>query len=220
MTDLMMQQRLMHLATPEVSDALDACGLCAALPNIKPLMPGSKLVGVAYTIRYEAYPKKPMVFQGAANYIEAIPPGVVVVIDNEGRLDCTTWGGILTHQAAQQGIAGTIVYGAVRDVASIIQQRYPVFSTGVSMCSGKNRVRIAAMQETLTIHQVRITPGDMIFGDEHGVLVIPKNALDDIVSKAEKVKESEEKIIKAITAGMSLTEARALYRYDKPWSLS
>ena len=210
-------RQLEAYSTSEVSDALDACGISGGLLSIKPLTPGLKLVGPAYTVSYSLYEKKPKLFQNAANYIDAVPSQAVIVIDNGGREDCTTWGDILTQVACQKKIAGTIVNGAVRDVACIRTARYPVYCKAIYMCSGKNRVYKSGEQCPLNIDGVTIHPGDIIFADDDGVLAIPLSLVGEVIAKAKNIKAAEKKIIAAVKAGSSLEQARKDYHYDKPW---
>ncbi|KTD21973.1 DlpA protein [Legionella londiniensis] len=201
----------------ELSDALDACKLEGALFSIHALAPGTKLIGSAYTIRYTPYEQKPVDFQGAADYIDEVPSHSVIVIDNGGRIDCTTWGEILTEFALLKGIAGTVVHGAVRDAGFIREVKYPVFCKGIYMRSGKNRVYMAEKQGTLNIQGITIKPEDIIFGDDNGVLAIPRNLAEEVLEKAKNIKESEKKIIAAIHKGRSLRQARQDYQYHTPW---
>ncbi|CEG55850.1 RraA family protein [Legionella fallonii] len=210
-------QKLHLFSTTEISDALDASRVEGALLSIKPLSPGMKIIGPAYTIKYEANKEQATTFKNAANYIDAIPAESVIVIDNNGRSDCTVWGDILTQVAIRNNIAGTVVYGAVRDVAAIRATPYPVFSTSIYMRSGKNRVHKIEEQHPLLINDVTINPGDIIFADDNGVLVIPLHLLTDIINKAENIQLTENKIKEAIKSGSSLEQARKEYRYDQPW---
>ncbi len=209
--------RLQALNTAEVADALDACSVEGALLNIKPLKSGTRLIGPAYTIEYSLYDEKPQSFQGAADYIDSVPPNSIIVIDNKGREDCTTWGHILTEVALHKNIAGTLVHGAVRDIQSIRASNYPLFCSAVYMRSGKNRVYKSGECCQLTINDVVINPGDFIFADDNGALVIPQNLLDEVIEKAETINATEQKIIAAVKEGSSLSQARKDYRYDKPW---
>lgn len=210
-------QLLQHYTTSEVSDALDSCGVEGALLNIKALSPGMKLIGPAYTIKYAPNKEKSSMFKNAANYIDAIPPQSVIVIDNNGQTDCTVWGDILTAVAVRNHLAGTVVYGAVRDVAQIRDAQYPLFCTAVSMRSGKNRVHKSQEQCPLIINNVTIKPGDIIFADDNGVIVIPEYLAAEIANKIHHVKQTEEKIKTAIQSGSTLEQARRDYRYDQPW---
>jgi regulator of RNase E activity RraA len=205
------------LNTAELSDALDAHGIEGALLSIKPLANGTRLYGPAYTVRYLPYKEKPQNFSPAGDYIDNVPAGSVIVIDNQGIDDCTVWGGILTQVAMTKHIAGTVVHGAVRDVALIRALNYPVFSQSIYMRSGKNRVYKAQEQCSISIGGIVINPGDMIVADDNGVLAIPASLVDDIAYKAQTVKRVEDDIIKSVQAGLSLAEARKKHGYDKPW---
>lgn len=215
MTELI--QKLHSLSTTELSDALDACRVEGALFNIKPLSSGMKIIGPAYTIKYADNEEQTTTFKNAANYIDEIPAQSVIVIDNNGRIDCTVWGDILTQVAIRNNIAGTIVYGAVRDVASIRTSQYPVFSSAVYMRSGKNRVHLVGEQQPLLINGITIRPRDIICADDNGVLVLPQHLLTDLINKAEHIKLTEHQIKEAIKLGTPLEQARTKYRYDQPW---
>lgn len=210
-------QQLTAFSSAEISDALDACGVEGALPDIKPLTLGTKLIGPAYTVKYLPYEEKPSTFKGAANYIDAVPAKSVIVIDNNGREDCTVWGGILTQVALKKDIYGTVINGAARDVEFIRELKYPVFCKNSYMRSGKNRVYKSGEQCSLLINGVTINPGDIIFADENGVLVIPIVLIDEVINKAQNIRQTEENIVAAVKSGSSLEQARQDYGYEQPW---
>lgn len=212
-----LMQRLAQFDTAEISDALDSCGIEGALLGIKPITHGTKFVGEAFTVKYRPYEEKQTEFKNAGNYIDEVPEHAVIVIDNDGREDCTTWGDILTQVAMNRNIKGTVVFGAVRDVAFIREAKYPLFASATYMRSGKNRVYKSAQQCTLSINGVEIQPNDIIVGDDNGVLVIPKSRLKEIVEKASNIKTTEQAIISSVKSGMKLEEARKFHRYDQPW---
>lgn len=209
--------QLAMFTSAEISDALDACGVEGALTGINPLAAGLKAIGPAYTVRYAVYKEKPSGFNNAANYIDTVPQGAVLVIDNQGQTDCTVWGAILTEVAQQKKLAGTVVYGAVRDVAELRATHYPLFCKSSTMRSGKNRVFKAEEQGTLTIEGVVINPGDLIFADNNGVLCIPLKMLDDVIHKASNIRRTEQHILAAVRAGKNLAEAREEFGYAQPW---
>jgi len=212
------QIKQLHLfSSSELSDALDALGIEGAILGIKPLTPGRKLVGPAYTVQFEPYATKPSHFKQAANYIDVVPENSVIFIDNQGRTDCTAWGDILTTMALQKKIAGTVVYGAVRDADKLQNTKYPIFCTAIYMRSGKNRIFKASEQKPLIIDSITINPGDIIFADDCGVLVLPRFHVAEILIKAEQVKTTEQNIVRAIQTGSSLEQARLDFHYDQPW---
>lgn len=210
-------QELLQLDTAELSDALDACGIEGALLGIKPVVSGAKLVGPAFTVQYLAFEDQQTEFKNAGNYIDDVPEGAVIVIDNQGRDDCTSWGDILTQTAIMRSIAGTVLHGAARDVKLIRELNYPLYANAIYMRSGKNRVYKSQQECKLMINGIAINPGDMIVGDDNGVLVIPKEKLADVINKAKNIKSTEEKIVAALKEGMSLEAARKKHRYDQPW---
>jgi len=210
-------KRLEQLDTAEISDALDSLGLCGTLEGIKPLNYSKKCIGEAFTVQYLPYDEKPSEFKTAGNYIDEVPQNAMIIIDNQGREDCTVWGDILTHYANLHQIAGTIIHGAARDINSIKNLNYPLFARNIFMRSGKNRVRKIAHQITIEIMGVKIQPGDIAFGDDNGVVMIPQTHIDEVIKRAENIKKTEEKILESIKQGEKLITARQKYRYDQPW---
>lgn len=209
--------RLHALSTTHVSDALDACGVAGALSSIKAVSPGHQLIGPAFTVSYLPYETPPITFRNAHDYIDTVPAGSVILIDNNGQTDCSVWGELLTHVAVTKGIAGTVIHGAARDVQSITYSKYPLFCAGLTMRTGKNRVYKSREQCPLMIDGITINPGDIIFGDDNGVLVIPLYLLDEVITKAQNIQRTEEKIRQAVSAGSTLKQARIDYHYDRPW---
>ena len=81
--------------------------------------------------------------KSVGDYIDDVPTGAVVVIDNGGRLDATVWGDILTTVAHRDGVAGTVIDGVCRDVGRSIELGYPIFARANTMRTGKDRVAAA-----------------------------------------------------------------------------
>lgn len=215
----------LDLDTASIADALDSLGLPAGLAGIRAQSgasgSGARCAGYAYTVLYEpveeAAPGPAGTFRGAADYIDAVPPGAVIVSSNPGRTDCTTWGDILTHMALSRGIAGTVIDGAARDIETVRTLGYPLFSRAVFMRSGKNRVRLRAVEVPLTIDGTAISPGDLVVGDANGVVSIPRQSAGEVLERARAVEATEARILAAIGTGMPLAEARRQNRYDRPW---
>lgn len=210
-------EQLMQFDSAEISDALDACGIEGALLGIQSISYGKKIIGPAFTVQYLPYEEKQTEYKNAGNYIDEVPPHSVIIIDNNGRKDCTTWGDILTHVALKKSVAGTVIFGAARDVQKIRETNYPLYTSAIYMRSGKNRVYKSAQQCVLSINNVRVCPGDIIFGDDNGVLVIPIDTLEEVIAKATNIKITEEAIVASIQSGMTLENARKIHRYDQPW---
>jgi regulator of RNase E activity RraA len=147
------------------------------------------------------------------DYIDDVPRGGIVVIDNAGRPDMTVWGDILTFVAAKRGVGGTVIDGACRDIAKSLELEYPVFSRGWSMRTGKDRVQLEAMHVIVSIGGVQVKPGDLLLGDADGVVAIPKDREAEVLAGANAIHEAENRIRQAIEGGMRLDEARRKFRY-------
>ncbi|MEQ1975713.1 RraA family protein [Xenorhabdus sp. SGI240] len=211
------KERLMALDSAAISDAMDSLHIPAGLAGIVPRNSGIKIVGPAFTVRYEPIIPEQGKFLNAGNYIDEVPAGHIVVVDNQGRTDCTSWGNILTFKAIQKGIAGSVIYGSARDLSEVRRLAYPLFTTGIYMVSGKNRAKVAEVQCPLKIDDVVVSPGDWVFADDNGALVIPQLHLLTVIERAENVEKTEQAIIEAIINGEDLVSAREKLGYAVPW---
>lgn len=200
------------LSTSVISDALDRFGIGGGCHGIVPLVSGVKMVGTAFTVRYVPIGS---VKGTVGDYIDDVLPGDVVVLDNKGRTDCTVWGDILTIAAKLKGVAGTVIDGVCRDVAGILEQRYPIFSRGKFMMTGKDRVMVEATQVMVSIATVQVKPGDILMGDDSGVVVVPQELAPRVLEAALAIERAESSILEAIRSGLSVGEARKKFGYHK-----
>lgn len=198
------------LAAASISDALDRLQIPGQAQGIASLKLGYRIVGRAFTVRYLPV--------GAAkgtvgDYVDDVPPGGVIVLDNGGRLDCTVWGDILTTVAARRKIAGTVIHGVCRDVAGSLAVDYPIFSRGKFMRTGKDRVEVDNINIPASLGEVQVRPNDIVVGTDDGVLVVPQEKASTVLEIAQSIGEAEEKIIAAVKAGSRLDEARKANNY-------
>ncbi|OZD08722.1 diguanylate cyclase [Rhodococcus sp. 06-156-3C] len=212
MTSNSIVSRLGKIPTASISDALDALGQAGSLHGIGPLDPASRIraVGPAYTVRYEPITDEPGT---VGDFLDDVEPGSVIIIDNQGRTDCTVWGGIMTRASAARGIAGTVVFGACRDTSTTLELGYPMWSVARFMRTGKDRVRLVEVQGTLHIDGVGIEPGDIVVADSDGVLVVASDKAAEVVALAEKIEQTESDIVDAVRSGSTLHEARRQFSY-------
>jgi regulator of RNase E activity RraA len=198
------------LPTASISDALDKIGLRGSVHGIASLRPGQRACGPAYTVAYE-----PVDDQGGTvgDFLDDVPAGAVVFIDNDGRTDCTVWGGIMTQVASHRGVAGTVIHGVCRDVAVTASTHYRIWSAGRFMRTGKDRVRVRAVQTSLVVDGVTIRPGDLVCADEDGVVVVPAERADEVALVAAEVERVEAAIVAAVHDGTPLAQARRTHGY-------
>lgn len=204
--------RASKLDTTSISDALDRLGIAGQCLNIKPLDHRFRLTGRAFTILYGPA-GRPAGTVG--DYIDDVPQGSVIVLDNGGRENATVWGDILTWVAHRRGIAGTVIDGACRDTYLCRDLNYPVYSRSYSMRTGKDRVQVEAMNAVVNIGDARVAPGDLLRGDADGVLVIPREHEDAVLAAAEEIDAVEQQIRALIDQGKTLAEARRQLGYHQ-----
>jgi 4-hydroxy-4-methyl-2-oxoglutarate aldolase len=205
-------QAFAKLGTTPVSDALDRLGLQGQCFGIKPVDREFTLCGRAHTVRNE-----PMTTghkgESVGDYIDEVPEGGVVVIDNGGRLDATVWGDILTIMADRNKLGGTVIHGVCRDSNRALKLNYPIFSRGTYMRTGKDRVRADEYNGPVSLGDVRVLPGDLLLGDGDGVLVIAREHEEAVLKAAQEIDEAEERIRNEIVQGGRLDAAREKFKY-------
>ena len=198
------------LDSTSISDAMDRIGIPAGLYGIKPVTPGTSMCGQAFTVRYVPCGE---VKGTVGDFLDDVEPGQVCVLDNGGRDYCTVWGDIMAMKASLKGIAGTLIYGVCRDIKDVRNIKYPIFSNGYYMVTGKDRVEVAAINEPVTVAGIKVCPGDLVFGDDTGALVIPFDKVETVLNIAKEIERKEEIIRENVKSGLSLREARAKTGY-------
>ncbi|WP_175774301.1 RraA family protein [Burkholderia anthina] len=199
------------LDTPGVSDALDKLGLHGQAFGIMPLADYTKVVvGPAFTVKYVPASVPPGT---VGDFIDDVAPGDVVVIDNDGRTDCTVWGDIMTQYAGLRGIAGTVIDGVCRDVSKALGDHYPLFTAGRFMRTGKDRVQVEAVNATVAIGTVRVAARDIVVADANGVVIVPRGRARDVAQVARQIEAVESRIREQIAQGKTLGDARAALGY-------
>ncbi len=201
-----------ELDTTCVSDALDKLGIKGGLLGIKPISSGTTVCGQAFTIHYVPCGN---VKGTVGDFLDDVESGQVVVIDNSGREYCTVWGDLMSMISMRMGIEGTIIDGVCRDIPAIRKLGYPIFSKGSYMVTGKDRVYMDAINVPVSVSGIQVKPGDIIVGDETGVVVIPIERAEEVLKVAQGIAEVESQIEAKIKAGFTLKEARASSGYHR-----
>lgn len=204
--------RAARLDTATLSDALDRLGIAGQCRGLQPRSAGFRMAGRAWTLLYGPAANPPGT---VGDYIDDVPPGSVIVLDNGGRTNCTVWGDILTEIAHRRGIAGTVIDGICRDVALCLDLGYPVYSRAHWMRTGKDRVQVEATGIPVNIGDARVAPGDIVRGDADGVLVIPRAHEAAVLDAAEAIEAAENRIREAVRGGLRLDEARRRFKYHQ-----
>lgn len=208
--------RLEKLSSTNIADALDAYGLRGATYGIRPIWEGAgKVIGEAVTVKLTAAGLTKGKNHLGVKAIDAAKAGDVIVIDNGGRLDTSCWGGILANGAKMKGISGVVIDGACRDVDDYVDIKFPVYSRGAVVATARGRIMEEATNVMIQFAGVQVRPGDVVFGDRSGVVVIPQEKLEEVVAKAEELFQKEEAMIAEIRAGKSMLEVDNKFSYEK-----
>ncbi len=204
--------RAAKLDTASLSDAMDKLGIVGQCYRIKPRDHVFRMAGRAFTILYGP---AGLPAGTVGDFIDDVPEGAVIVLDNGGRDNATVWGDIMTEVAHRRKIAGTVIDGVCRDTSLCRELGYPVFSKDHWMRTGKDRVQVEGVNVTVTIGEARVAPGDILRGDADGVVVLPKEHEGKILDTAEAIEHSENLIREAVRGGMRLDEARKQFKYHQ-----
>ena len=201
------------LYTPVVGDILDAMGYYHQfLPQaIRPLRDDMKLAGRAMTvlmIDVFGVQKKP--FGLLTEALDQLEEGEIYLASGGSRR-CAYWGELLTAASRTRGAVGAVVDGWHRDTPQVLEQNWPVFSMGCYAQDSSVRTQVADYRCRLEVGNVTVLPGDIVFGDVDGVLIIPSKVADEAVEKALEKAAGEKTVRKAIEAGMSTTKAFETY---------
>ena len=198
------RERLLKLGTGPVSDALDKGG--AMDHEMRPWSANARMAGPAFTVQVHTADIL-MVSKALAE----CPAGHVLVIDGHGERNTALWGGLTTLSALRKGLAGVVVDGAIRDLASIRGSKLPVFARAVVPNAGGAQYA-GKLQVPVACGGAVVHPGDWLVGDDDGVVVIPASRLEETLEKATRIVEAEKRIAKAIRAGV---EVATLLRVDE-----
>ncbi len=204
------------LYTAVLSDALDAVGVStqAMAPSIRPLDDTLKMCGRART---GMYMEMPYVEEGVNPYeleialVDDLKPGDVAVFACGGSSRIAPWGSLLSTATVVRGAAGCVTDGFVRDILEIRRLKLPVFNAGIAPLDSKGRGQIQAVDVPVICGGVRVTSGDLVFGDADGVVVVPKAVEAAVLAIAFQKIEGEDHSMNELRAGGYLRDVYAKY---------
>jgi len=183
-----------HLYTAVVSDSLDELGYRdqALREFMRPLSPDDCFAGWARTLAcVDTYhvPGDPYAMEIEA--LDSVLPGEVVIAGTAGSVQNAPWGELLSTAARARGARGAVIDGLVRDVKKIQALQFPVFARGIKAVDSKGRGIILDYNVPIDCAGVRVTPGDLVFADYDGVVVVPAEVLPQVIQLATEKVEKE-----------------------------
>ena len=213
-------ERARKLPVAVLSDALDALGLPTSIMDATVRrISGPKLSGVARTVD-----RMPATANGAQADIDAklgmgtqlvldsLIPGEVVVIAARGGLDAAMIGDNMAHRAQNQGAAGFVTDGAIRDVDELASMNLAIYAAGAIPRQAYKRFVTLSIDQPIVCGSVRVCRGDLVVGDADGIIVIDEKHVTAVLDKAEAIEIVEAQMKIFINAGNSLVAAVEKYK--------
>ena len=215
------------LYTPVVGDILDQMGyrhqflpaeirpLVSQVPMSYYVQPGEvnnrlKVAGYACPVlENDVYgePEKPFGYMTEA--LDDLKPNEIYIAT--GAHHSALWGELLTASAKARGAVGAVLDGYTRDTPMVLEQNFPVFCTGTWAQDSSVRTYVFDYRCDIEIGQVTVHNGDIVFGDVDGVLIIPKEIMNEVIERALEKASTEKTMRKAVEGGMLVTDAFAKF---------
>ena len=197
--------RLEKLYTGAINDVLrEHCLLDQAMPSsILPLKMEMCRAGVAYTIRSAPNPTVGGEMNIRAQMLDAMPKGCCVIWDAGMETEASHWGEVMTASAIARGARMAVINGGLRDTRQVLAQNFPVFYRYRTSNGSLGRTKITEYNVPVRIGKVYVKPGDFIFGDIDGIVVIPRNIAVEVLERAERIKANEKEMRGMVHEGFS-----------------
>ena len=172
----------------------------AMTSDMKPLFDGIRLVGTAVTVKTLASDLG-AVFKA----IDLCQSGDIVVVDAHGSVNTAFWGENMTRSAVNKGVIAAVIDGAIRDVEEIRKLKFPIISKGIvpnaASVNAYGHINVPAQ-----CGGVQVNPGDVVIIDGNGVVVVPRQEAEGILTQATALMEKEHIVTEKIKAGATIGE--------------
>lgn len=202
-------EKFREIPTGTLSDAVDQLDRKGFMTGVAPVLKGVRMAGPAVTVRFDHIYRKDYDLAGGEHLLRAIDgsePGSVIVLGSEVK-DLGTWGGLLSTASQAHGMAGAVLDQAARDIAEIRELGFPVFAGTVNPSSYVFRLKTVSLNEPVECGGVLVHPGDVVVGDDDGVVVVPGARAEEVLKLALEMEEGEAKMVAALREGRSIEKS-------------
>ena len=196
-------RRIARIPTAILSDALGRLGTMSAA--IKPVARGMRMTGIAHTVR--CYPGD---YLSLLRALAEAREGEVLVVDGGGMLEAALLGKLMALEARRKGIQGFVIDGAVRDVRDLEEAGVPVFARAATPRVGTAE-HLHETQVPIICGGAPVQPGDIVHGDEDGVVVFSPKKLRAVASRALEIRRHEVEAVRKLRRGRPLAEVTKLF---------
>jgi regulator of RNase E activity RraA len=206
--------RCARIGTSTWSDALDELGLAGVIRGLPQRSGDGRFAAFALTVREStgSLGTYELADFAVAKVLGSIEPGQALVIDMAGA-EVSTFGGMAALAASMRRAAAVVIDGGCRDLEDIRASRLWLASRHVTPTSGKRRAKVESIGQAVTIGGIVVSAGDLVVGDETGLVSVPRGALDRVLARAEEMVSLDRQIEAALKTGRSFGEATATTGY-------
>jgi 4-hydroxy-4-methyl-2-oxoglutarate aldolase len=212
--DLALIERLERLYPAVVADCLDRLGVRMQVlePHIRPLYADAKVAGYAATVHcvdVDAVPEnRADWYRGEMNAVDTLQPGDVMVVST-----CrgSYWGELLATASRYRGARGLVADAYTRDTLALTEMRFPTFTAGIHCADSLGRIDVDGVGVPISCGGVEVSPGDLVLGDNDGVVVIPASLGAEVIALAEEKVSGENLVRDKLAEGMPVSEAFRTY---------
>lgn len=204
-------QRLSSALLADVLDALGHRQSCLPI-DIRPLKPTWQVCGRAATlsaVTVASEPTHPYVVE--MECIDGLQAGEILVATTNGDRSSALWGELLSTACKARGAVGVILDGLTRDAARILSMDYPVFASGYCPLDSKGRLDCVSHGGPIRVGECVVRPGDWIFGDIDGIVVVPRELAEQAFQRALEKAQGENRVREELARGRSVREVFAEY---------
>lgn len=206
-----------NLYVPAVCDILDDMGFRqqAMHQRLRPLDPATcTIVGRARTFRWmdTDYVVEEDPYGLEIEGMDSLKAGDVVVHSTDAGLTNAPWGELMSTLAKRNGSPGCICDSLIRDCKRIVKMNYPVFHAGIRPLDSKGRGRVMAIDVPVKCGDVLVRPGELVFADFDGIVVIPRQVEEEVLRRAEEKTGKESSTRRELLAGRTLRDVFNEYR--------
>ncbi len=210
--------RYLKLYTALVYDAMEALGMSGRSmeSGVYPLTQDMKVAGPAFPIQRSSTPVcDEYTHNIRLGLIKSMSDGCILIADVQGNKNCGQFGEITATAMRAQGCAGAVIDGSTRDSSLLIRMDFPTFCRFRNPVEGLGRSMVTQYMEPIFINgidgQLLVSPGDFVFGDFDGVVIVPKDMTLKVLEQAEEWFNGESKSRQAMAEGMDPFEVYNTY---------
>ncbi len=212
--DLGLLERLRRLYPAVLADCLDKIGYRQQVmdPRIRPLYPEAQLAGFASTVHCVEVQNPPAdpdeYYKGELQAVDALRNGDVMVVST---CDGSYWGELLATASRYRGAVGIVADAYTRDTLKLIEMQFPTFTAGISAYDSLGRIEVDQVGVPIQCGGVTVKQDDLLLADYDGVVVVPSEAAEDAITRAEEKVAGEDLVRDKLAEGMPVWDAFRTY---------